>query len=57
MLEGRFVPVEQKSSHVWLLPLLQELQLVGQEVVTLAWVQISFPSALYGLCISFQVCV
>ena len=38
-------------------PLLKELQLVGQKMVNLDCSQISFPSALYGLCISFQICV
>ncbi|PKU35716.1 ras-related protein rab-44 [Limosa lapponica baueri] len=35
----------------------KSLQLVGQKTVNLDWLQISFPSALYGLCISFQLCV
>lgn len=37
-------------------PFLEELQLVGQELVSLACLQSSLPSALYGLCISFQLC-
>lgn len=36
-------------------PFLRELQLVGQELVSLACLQSSLPSALYGLCISFQL--
>lgn len=38
-------------------PFLKELQLVGQELVSLACLQSSLPSALYGLCISFQLCL
>lgn len=38
-------------------PLCKELQLVGQKMVNLDRLQISFPSALYGFCISFQICV
>lgn len=38
-------------------PFLEELQLVGQELVSLACLQSSLPNALYGLCISFQLCL